>query len=148
MIIKAVTGDKTDYQSIQKALKEAQIDILDGAEFEFENKLIVAIEKEDPDLPEVTLIDLPGVFFAKTDDADELEDKVKSMISERVNNNMSLILHVIPLNQDIDTISTWRRWYYLIPSHPNVLWFTEQQKSWHQMRKNCQWLEITLQSFI
>ena len=30
------------------------------------------------------------------------------MIEERVNNEMALILHVIPLNQDTDTISTWR----------------------------------------
>jgi hypothetical protein len=50
-------------------------------------------------LPEVTLIDLPGVFFAKDNDVDNLEDCVKNMIKERVENEMALILHVVPLNQ-------------------------------------------------
>ena len=30
------------------------------------------------------------------------------MIKERVYNDMTLILHVVPLNQDTDTISSWR----------------------------------------
>ena len=34
--------------------------------------------------------------------------EVKNMIKERVENEMALILHVVPLNQDTDTISTWR----------------------------------------
>ena len=62
-----------------------------------EDKMSVKIEKEDPDIPDVTLIDLPGVFFAKGQVDDALEQKAKSMISERVNNKMALIL-----------VSTWR----------------------------------------
>jgi len=68
----------------------------------------VKVEKEGADLPEVTLIDLPGVFFAKDNGADELEAQVTNMIEDRVRNEMALILHVVPLNQDTDTISTWR----------------------------------------
>uniref|UniRef100_A0A7S3Q5L2 Dynamin GTPase n=1 Tax=Chaetoceros debilis TaxID=122233 RepID=A0A7S3Q5L2_9STRA len=37
-----------------------------------------------------------------------MEEQVKNMIKERVCNDMALILHVIPLNQDTDTISSWR----------------------------------------
>ena len=98
--------DKSDNKAIEIALKEAQQKVLGGRQFE--DKLSVKVEKEDKDLPEVTLIDLPGVFFAKDDGADDLEDRVKNMINERVHNDMALILHVVPLNQDTDTISTWR----------------------------------------
>ena len=59
-------------------------------------------------LPEVTLVHLPDVFFAKDNDADNLEDCVKNMIKERVENEMALILYVVPLNQYTDTISTWQ----------------------------------------
>ena len=90
----------------EQALKEAQKTILKGRQFE--DKMSVKIEKEDPDIPDVTLVDLPGVFFAKERVDDALEEKVKSMISERVNNEMALILHVIPVDQDTDTVSTWR----------------------------------------
>eukprot|EP00979_Chaetoceros_neogracilis_P014852 scaffold4946_cov254-Chaetoceros_neogracile.AAC.1 len=69
--------DKTDHETIEHALKDAQIKVL-------------------------------GVFFAKDNEADNLEDCVKNMIKERVENEMALILHVVPLNQDTDTISTWR----------------------------------------
>lgn len=98
--------DATDDSAIEMALKDAQVKVLNGRKFE--DKLSVKVEKEDIDLPEVTLIDLPGVFFAKDDGADDLEEQVKNMIKERVQNEMALILHVVPLNQDTDTISTWR----------------------------------------
>lgn len=98
--------DKSDYNAVEKALKEAQTKVLNGRRFE--NKFSVKVEKEGVDLPEVTLIDLPGVFFAKDGRADHLESQVKNMIRDRVDNEMALILHVVPLNQDTDTISTWR----------------------------------------
>lgn len=98
--------DKTDDEAIENALRNAQIKVLQGRQFE--DKSSVKVMKEDPNVPEVTLIDLPGVFFAKSNDADDLEDRVKKMIKERVENNMALILHVVPVNQDADTISTWR----------------------------------------
>jgi len=98
--------DKTDDDAIENALKEAQKEVLNGRQFE--DKLSVKVEKEDVDLPEVTLVDLPGVFFAKDNEADSLEAQVKNMIQERVQNDMALILHVVPLNQDTDTVSTWR----------------------------------------
>lgn len=75
---------------------------------EFEDKLSIKVEIEDKNLPEVTLIDLPGVFFAKDDTTQGLQDQVNDMIKGRVKNDMALILHVIPINQDTDTISTWR----------------------------------------
>ena len=98
--------DKSNDAGIEQALKEAQKTILQGRQFE--DKMSVKIEKEDPDIPDVTLIDLPGVFFAKGQVDDALEQKVKSMISESVNNEIALILHVIPVDQDTDTVSTWR----------------------------------------
>jgi len=98
--------DKDDHDAIESALKDAQLKVLNGRDFE--DKLSVKVEKDDVDLPEVTLIDLPGVFFAKDNGSDDLEKMVKDMIQERVANEMALILHVVPLNQDTDTISTWR----------------------------------------
>lgn len=98
--------DKTDDVAIENALREAQGEVLNGRKFE--DKLSVKIEKEDVNLPEVTLIDLPGVFFAKDDATDDIEAQVKRMIEDRVSDPMALILHVVPLNQDTDTISTWR----------------------------------------
>ena len=49
--------DKNDDIAVEKALKDAQIEVLNGRKFE--DKLSVKVEKEDVDLPEVTLIDLP-----------------------------------------------------------------------------------------
>ena len=46
--------DKADDIAVEEALKEAQIKVLNGREFE--DKLSVKVEKEDVDLPEVTLI--------------------------------------------------------------------------------------------
>ena len=111
MVIKAgnskgIEIDRTNDTIVEDALKTAQKKVLKGKEFE--DKLSVKIEQEDVDLPEVTLIDLPGVFFAKDNTVDNLEEKVKAMIKERVDNEMALIIHVVPLNQDTDTISTWR----------------------------------------
>jgi len=98
--------DATDDSAIEMALKDAQDKVLNGRKFE--DKLLVKVEKEDVDLPEVTLVDLPGLLFAKDDGEVDLEEQVKNMIKERVQNEMALILHVVPLNQDTDTISTWK----------------------------------------
>ena len=112
MAIKAGNFESKEFDSalddivIEKALKDAQTKVLNGGDFE--DKLSIKVEKEGVDLPEVTLIDLPGVFFAKDDGTDKLEEKIKNMIKERVDNKMALIIHVVPLNQDTDTISTWR----------------------------------------
>jgi GTP-binding protein EngB required for normal cell division len=112
MAIKAGNFENKEIESpsddivVEEALKDAQTKVLNGKDFE--DKLSIKVEKEDVDLPEVTLIDLPGVFFAKDDGTDNLEEKVKTMIKERVDNEMALIIHVVPLNQDTDTISTWR----------------------------------------
>lgn len=113
-IIKVKAGDvevveinKNNHEDIENALKDAQTKVLNGQKFE--DKISVKVEKHDEEVPEVTLIDLPGVFLLRTlTEADELQDRVINMITDRVNNDMSLILHVVPLNQDTDTISTWR----------------------------------------
>ena len=55
--------DKSNDAGIEQALKEAQKTILKGRQFE--DKMSVKIEKEDPDIPDVTLVDLPGVFFCE-----------------------------------------------------------------------------------
>lgn len=111
IIIKAgnsegIEVDKSNSEATENALRSAQATVLNGRLFE--DKISVKVEKEGKDLPEVTLIDLPGVFFAKDEGADELEGQVKKMIDDRVHNDMALILHVVPLNQDSDTLSTWR----------------------------------------
>jgi hypothetical protein len=49
--------DATDDNAVESALKDAQLKVLTGRKFE--DKLSVKVEKEDVDLPEVTLIDLP-----------------------------------------------------------------------------------------
>lgn len=98
--------NKDDKAAIESALVKAQQDVL--GEKQFEDKVSVKVEKEDADIPDVTLIDLPGVFFAKSDNEERLESQVQEMIQDRVKNHMAVILHIIPLNQDTDTISTWR----------------------------------------
>jgi GTPase SAR1 family protein len=98
--------DKDDKGAIERALVQAQQDVLGGKPFE--DKLSVKVEKEDKDIPDVTLIDLPGVFFAKSEQEELLELQIQNMIKDRVQNNMTVILHIVPLNQDTDTISTWR----------------------------------------
>mmetsp|Transcript_8207 Transcript_8207/g.15445 ORF Transcript_8207/g.15445 Transcript_8207/m.15445 type:complete len:625 (+) Transcript_8207:148-2022(+) len=101
-----VKVNKNDKAAIESALVKAQQDVLGGKQFE--DKVSVKIEKEDKDIPDVTLIDLPGVFFAKSGNEHHLEWQIQEMIQDRVKNHMAVILHIIPLNQDIDTISTWR----------------------------------------
>ena len=97
---------KSSSDCITDVLKQAQTDVLNGRDFE--DKLSIKIDKVGPSLPDVTLVDLPGVFFAKSKEKEALETKVKAMIAERIKNEMALICHVVPLNQDTDTISTWR----------------------------------------
>ncbi|KAF0697234.1 Aste57867_12062 [Aphanomyces stellatus] len=87
-------------------LLEAQTLVLGGKKFECHKS--VKIAKQGPHCPEVTLIDLPGLFCAKSHDESKLEEMVKSLVTQHVVSEMALILHVIPINQDTDTISSWR----------------------------------------
>lgn len=98
--------DKIEKTGFESALVKAQQDVLGGGEFE--DKKSVKVEKEDKDIPDVTLIGLPGVFFSRTEAEDCLERQVQDMIKERVQNRMAMILHIVPINQDTDTMSTWR----------------------------------------
>ena len=100
------TVDASDKEAIQTSIKNAQEKVLNGRPFE--DKYSVKIEKQAPNIPEISLVDLPGVFFAKGDEDDHLEKQVQNMINEKVKAKATLILHVIPLNQDTDTLSTWR----------------------------------------
>lgn len=110
--IKIIAGDskyeveQDDLKQIEQRLREAQKSVLNGKDFE--DKKSVIIEKEEDNMPEVTLIDLPGIFFSKNEKDEVLEATVKDMVKSKIGNEMSLILHVIPLNQDIDTLSTWK----------------------------------------
>lgn len=100
------TVDANDKEAIQTSIKDAQEKVLNGRPFE--DKYSVKIEKQAPNIPEISLVDLPGVFFAKGEEDDHLEKQVQNMINEKVKAKSTLILHVIPLNQDTDTLSTWR----------------------------------------
>mmetsp|Transcript_27791 Transcript_27791/g.73455 ORF Transcript_27791/g.73455 Transcript_27791/m.73455 type:complete len:663 (-) Transcript_27791:49-2037(-) len=92
--------------SMEDTLKEAQEAVLDGRQFE--SKDFVSIHTRGVGMPEVTLIDLPGIFFAKTDDNKALEELVSGMVRDRIAQEMALICHVVPPNQDSDTLSTWK----------------------------------------
>lgn len=59
--ISSIEVDKTNKVDIEDALGKAQQDVSAGKEFE--DKISVKVEKEDKEIPDVTLIDLPGVFF-------------------------------------------------------------------------------------
>ncbi|KAG9414275.1 hypothetical protein AC1031_013472 [Aphanomyces cochlioides] len=86
-------------------LTAAQTEILGGKQFECQD--LVRIIKQDADCPEVTLIDLPGLFFAGNDDAAPLQAMVEDLVTKRIASDMALICHVVPLNQDHKTLNTW-----------------------------------------
>ena len=59
------TVDASDKEAIQTSIKVAQAKVLNGRPFK--DKYSVKIEKQAPNIPEISLVDLPGVFFAKGD---------------------------------------------------------------------------------
>ncbi|CAK4395681.1 unnamed protein product [Aphanomyces euteiches] len=65
-----------------RLLLEAQTAILGGKEFECHG--YVKVELQSPECPEVTLIDLPGVFFFKTGQTDHLQEMVTTLIANRI----------------------------------------------------------------
>ncbi|CAK4705901.1 unnamed protein product [Aphanomyces euteiches] len=105
--IKILAGDvEFSGEDTARLLLEAQTAILGGKEFECHG--YVKVELQSPECPEVTLIDLPGVFFSKTGQTDHLQEMVTTLIANRIASDMALVLHAVPLNQDSDTVSTWR----------------------------------------
>ena len=99
----------TDHNAVESAIKKAQDEILREAKQEFSEKSVV-VDVESVVHPNLTLIDLPGVFFA-SDETNEEEKRyqtlVDAMIKEKISQANALILHVAPLNQDTGTINTW-----------------------------------------
>ena len=57
-----------------------------------------------PGIPDLTLIDLPGITRNPVGDQPEnIEELIKSMISEYIKGDSKVILCVIPADQDFST---------------------------------------------
>uniref|UniRef100_A0A0K6SA03 Dynamin-type G domain-containing protein n=1 Tax=Chromera velia CCMP2878 TaxID=1169474 RepID=A0A0K6SA03_9ALVE len=99
-------GDET---KVDEAIKQAQTEILERRDAEFVSDESVKVEKQSLSNPNVTLIDLPGLFFARSKEASEkkLQHRVEKLIMDKIKQKSSLILHVAPMNQDAGTINTW-----------------------------------------
>ncbi|KAH9094112.1 hypothetical protein Ae201684P_016727 [Aphanomyces euteiches] len=108
-------------------LTAAQTEILGGKQFECQD--LVRIVKQDADCPEVTLIDLPGLFFAGNDDAAPLQAMVEDLVTKRIASDMALICHVVPLNQDHKTLNTWLLVHNADPARRRTIFiFTKADK--------------------
>ena len=105
---------------MEDTLEQAQAAVL--GDKQFESRDFVRITTRGPNMPEVTLIDLPGIFFAKTDGDKALEELVYGMVRDRITEEMALICHVVPLNQDSDTLSTWKMVNDADPDHRRTVY--------------------------
>ncbi|KAJ1570031.1 hypothetical protein HK096_005149, partial [Nowakowskiella sp. JEL0078] len=96
----------------QKLTKERSI--------EFSEHSIV-IELESPDVPDLTLIDLPGIIRNVRDSQSGSVDAIHNLIEKYIKQERTIILAVIPCNQDIDTVEILDRVRKIDPDSERTL---------------------------
>ena len=90
-----------------KALTEALLRRR-GASFEAEHSIL--IELSSPNHPDLTVIDLPGIVRTTVEDqAESVIEDVSNLIKQYLEQERTIILAVIPCNQDIATIDILNR---------------------------------------
>eukprot|EP00118_Oscarella_pearsei_P021267 m.238176 g.238176 ORF g.238176 m.238176 type:complete len:773 (+) comp40153_c0_seq76:74-2392(+) len=88
---------------VEKAVYEAQDDLAgEGKDICVDDHIL--LEVESPYVPDLTLIDLPGIArVAGEGQAEDIEEQTKGLIRKHIKKGETIILCVIPCNVDIAT---------------------------------------------
>ncbi|CAI5688590.1 unnamed protein product [Oreochromis niloticus] len=87
---------------VEKMIREAQLKLV-GNEDGISSELI-SLEIASPDVPDLTLIDLPGIARVAVDgQSADIGDKIKTMIQTVISKQETINLVVVPCNVDIAT---------------------------------------------
>ena len=91
----------TNPEEVQEAVLAAQ-DRLAGRGKEISHKERIVLEVTSPDVPDLTLIDLPGIILNPTpDQPQDIAKQIDELIKFYVSREETIILCVIPCHQDI-----------------------------------------------
>ncbi len=89
-----------DRKEICAAIARVQQEIVSGASITSNEHIVIHLS--GPDLPDVTLIDLPGIFRTLKEGQTAVDrDAVRSMVVSFMQQTRTLILAVVPANQDM-----------------------------------------------
>ncbi|NXD07755.1 MX protein, partial [Nothocercus nigrocapillus] len=87
---------------VEKAIRRAQ-DVVAGTKGAISRELI-SLEVWSPTVPDLTLIDLPGIArVAVGDQPEDIGDQIKNLLKNIISNKETLNLVVVPCNVDIAT---------------------------------------------
>ncbi|XP_058703346.1 interferon-induced GTP-binding protein Mx-like isoform X2 [Poecile atricapillus] len=97
-----VTQELQNASEVDRAIREAQ-DVVAGPRGAISGKLI-SLEVRSPDVPDLTLIDLPGIArVAVGDQPKDIGDQIKMLLRRTIGCKETVNLVVVPCNVDIAT---------------------------------------------
>uniref|UniRef100_UPI0037E731C1 interferon-induced GTP-binding protein Mx-like n=1 Tax=Semicossyphus pulcher TaxID=241346 RepID=UPI0037E731C1 len=97
-----ITKEIEDPADVEKKIREAQ-DKMAGVGVGISDELI-SLEIASPDVPDLTLIDLPGIArVAVKGQPENIGDQIKRLIQKFINKQETISLVVVPCNVDIAT---------------------------------------------
>lgn len=94
-------------KSEQEQIKDAQAAVLSSDE-KFSNNGLVRISVEAQDVPEVSFVDLPGIFYEVNESEKEDSAMVRALVERTINEPSAFVLHVAPVNADVARLETWK----------------------------------------
>ncbi|NXX88000.1 MX protein, partial [Centropus bengalensis] len=105
---------------VEKAIREAQ-DVVAGTKGAISEELI-SLEVQSPHVPDLTLIDLPGIArVAVGDQPEDIGEKIKSLLKKIIGCKETLNLVVVPCNVDIATTEALKMAQEVDPSGERTL---------------------------
>lgn len=67
----------------------------------------VSVRVRAPDVPDLTLVDLPGVFSAHSKDQEDPKRRVDAFVHKEIAEETSFVLHVLQIDKDLGQVGTW-----------------------------------------
>ncbi|XP_075628502.1 interferon-induced GTP-binding protein Mx isoform X1 [Balearica regulorum gibbericeps] len=105
---------------VEKAIREAQ-DVVAGTRGAISDELI-SLEIRSPDVPDLTLIDLPGIArVAVGDQPKDIGEQIKMLLKKNIGFKETLNLVVVPCNVDIATTEALKMAQEVDPSGERTL---------------------------
>ncbi|NXP07197.1 MX protein, partial [Thinocorus orbignyianus] len=112
--------DLQDASEVEKAIREAQ-NIVAGTRGAISGELI-SLEIRSPDVPDLTLIDLPGIArVAVGDQPKDIGEQIKMLLRKTIGCKETLNLVVVPCNVDIATTEALKMAQEVDPSGERTL---------------------------
>lgn len=112
----AIAGKVESMEELPKILAELSKNITDDKMRTFSTDSIV-VRISSPSSPDLTLIDLPGIVRTATNGQDPaVIEQVNSLINKYIAMENTIILAVVPSNQDVATVDILERAYHVDPT--------------------------------